>query len=161
MPTVKKSLSMRPILDDDQLRYFASGTDFTFFWHEPERGRDWRAIRGEVLRDWVTARPGTRPFYWWVADAPEPRLRVGGVGDLVPAYAHPMNQRFGIFRKGSFVDAELLTAVGKAGDHLVPLDVSDPPRFESQASYLRRLGLFLSGEEKRIPADAFDPEVVR
>jgi hypothetical protein len=32
----------------------------------------------------------------------------------------------------------------------VAIDVNDPPRFESQAAYLKRLGLFLAGEERRL-----------
>ncbi len=56
---------------------------------------------------------------------------MGGRGDLVPAYAHTDNLRFGIFRKSAFVDADLLHAVGKIGEGLVPYDADDPPAFES------------------------------
>ena len=161
MPTVKKSLAMRVVLDEDQINFFLTGIDFAYFWDEPERGRDWQSIRSDILTDWIKEHPGTRPFYWWVADAPEPRLRVGGVGDLVPAYASAKNLRFGIFRKSHFVDADFLRAVAPVGDHLVPLDPEDPPRYESQAAYLKRRKLFSPGEEKRLPADAFEPEVVR
>ena len=50
MPTVKKSLGMRPVLDDDQINYFLAGVDHAFLWDEWERVRDWRAIRDDLLR---------------------------------------------------------------------------------------------------------------
>jgi len=40
----------------------------------------------------------------------------------------------------------------------VPVDPNDPPTFESQAAYLKRLGLLLPGEEKRLAPKAFAPE---
>ncbi len=36
------------------------------------------------------------------------------------------------------------------------IDPADPPRFESQAAYLRRHKLLLPGEEKRLTAADFD-----
>ena len=65
MPTLKKSLSRRPMLDEDQAKWFIDGTDHCFFWEEAERKRDWRAMRDELLADWIKAHPGTRPFAWW------------------------------------------------------------------------------------------------
>ena len=40
----------------------------------------------------------------------------------------------------------------------VPVDPDDPPSFESQAAYLKRLGLLLPREEKRLTPDDFTPE---
>ena len=40
------------------------------------------------------------------------------------------------------------------------LDANDLPRFESQAAYLKRYGLFMPGEERRLPANAYDAEVL-
>src|SRR3972149_4365387 len=95
----RRTRAMRRELDEDQLRYFRDGVDYCYFWEPPDRERDWEAIREEILADWIQERPGTRPHMWWAVDAPAPRLRVGGVGDLVPAYNHPMNLKNGIFRK--------------------------------------------------------------
>jgi hypothetical protein len=39
-------------------------------------------------------------------------------------------------------------------------DPRDPPAFESQAAYLRRLGLLLPGEELRLKMDDFVDELV-
>ena len=52
-----------------------------------------------------------------------------------------------------------------AGDHMdacgVPLSADDPPIYESEASYLKRLGLFVSGERKRIRRVDFSPVAIR
>jgi hypothetical protein len=37
----------------------------------------------------------------------------------------------------------------------------DPPMFESEASYLQRLGLLLPGERKRLRRADFSPVVIR
>lgn len=95
-------------------------------------------------------------------DAPEPRRRrVGGRGDVTPAYDADMNLRLGIFRKSSFVDPGLLQAVAPLGADLVPFDPEDPPRYESEASYLDRHRLLSAAERKALPADAFELETVR
>ena len=36
-------------------------------------------------------------------------------------------------------------------------DAADPPSYESQAAYLKRLALFEPGEERRLKPDAFEP----
>jgi hypothetical protein len=43
----------------------------------------------------------------------------------------------------------------------VPLSADDPPIYESEASYLKRLGLFVSGERKRIRRVDFSPVAIR
>ena len=161
MPTVKKSLGMRPILDEDQINYFLTGIDFAFFWDEWERARDWQLIRDDLLRDWIREHAGTRPFAWWRYDSPGPRRRAGGTGDVIPAYDHPMSLKFGIFRKSAFVDARLLVAVAPVGAGLTPFDENDPPSFESEAAYLDRHGFLSATERKALPPDAMDPEVIR
>jgi hypothetical protein len=42
----------------------------------------------------------------------------------------------------------------------VAIDPEDPPRFESQASYLKRHGLLEPGEERRLKAKDFEPETI-
>jgi hypothetical protein len=152
----------RPELSPEQLDFFLTGIDFAFFWDEPERERDWRAAREDILADWIRDHAGTRPAAWWKYDAPElRRLRVGGRGDVIPAYDHDTNLRFGIFRKSAFVDERLLAAVAPVGDGLVPLDENDPPRYESQASYLDRHGFLSAAERKRLTDADFEPEAIR
>ena len=41
----------------------------------------WNRVRDQILAGWIGTRPGTRPRYWWgCGDAPELRLRLGGIG---------------------------------------------------------------------------------
>ena len=163
MPTnrTRRSRAMRPELSQEQIDYFLTGIDFAFFWDEPEREIDWQAAREEILADFIAEHPGRRPFFWWIADAPGPRLRVGGKGDLVPAYDHPDNWKFGIFRKGCFMDEELLRNIDTHGRVFQVYNPAAPPVFESEAAYLRRHKLFLPGEEKRLTDADFEAEEVR
>jgi hypothetical protein len=41
----------------------------------------------------------------------------------------------------------------------VPVGPDAPPTVESEAAYLKRLGLLLPGEEKRLATDDFAPEI--
>jgi hypothetical protein len=123
----------------------------------------WMAHRQAVLAEWVIIHPGTRPSFWWLYDAPrwrtpaerrewyyvkqkllpEPRRRLGGKGD--PSFevsATSPHWPLGIPTPWETIDAD------------------DRPRFESQAAYLKRYGLFLPGEEERLTAADFEPEVV-
>jgi len=119
--------------------------------------RMWKKYRDFILADCLQNRPGTRPFAWWIFDAPrwtrkfnawfdgtlpEPRERISGQGVIVwekfPSIVPRLN--FG-----------------------VPMDwyeinKDDPPMFESQASYLKRHGLFKKNEEKRLTDSDFEPE---
>jgi hypothetical protein len=42
----------------------------------------------------------------------------------------------------------------------VAIDSDDPPVYESEASYLDRLGLFLPGEKKRLKKADFEPDTL-
>ena len=33
-----------------------------------------------IVQEWIIDRPGTRPTCWWKFQAPEPRVRCGGIG---------------------------------------------------------------------------------
>jgi hypothetical protein len=104
----------------------------------------WARHREQLLRQWVADHPGTRPHAWWSLDAPEPRRALGGRGVLL----------CGEFIRNLRADLDRGLLV------FASIDVGDPPRFESEATYLARLGLFLDGERERIPAAAFQPEFV-
>lgn len=153
-------------------------------WRHAKNLELWNAIKDELLPEWIESKPGTRPSWWWAFDAPpmsvddverggwiscesaidlkEPRQRLGGTGNadfealnVVPFWHCGIPTRF--------LDAEEVR-VFRA--HInpkffgVPLDPNDPPRYEAQASYLKRHGLLLPGEERRLrPAD-FEAETV-
>lgn len=120
----------------------------------------WKDLREDLLPDWIRDHPGTRPWGWWKHDAPkakapgvpawhldemvEPRQQVGGKG------APTCKKYPAILQYYTFGIPDGWEGFNKA----------DPPIFESEASYLKRFGLFLPGEEKRISADAYEPEVL-
>ncbi len=107
-----------------------------------------------IMRDWNT--PGSRPFAWWLFDAPrlpegtfpgtfwdgklpEHRLHLGGSGcplhelfNVVPL------QHFGIWNWFG--------------------DPRDPPIFEPQFDYLVRLDLLLPDESEPVPETQTRPE---
>src|SRR5881397_1261067 len=122
----------------------------------------WLAVRADFLPEWVQEHAGERPSWWYEFDAPrmdeselethgwrgayfaprvyQPRRRVGGTGladferysRMVPVFIYGIPARW----------------------HSI--DPADPPRFESQASYLQRHGLFVPHEEERLSAEDFE-----
>ena len=134
----------------------------------------WAANSERVIAAHVADYPGTRPARWWQYDASEPRCRLGGIGTpasdvlaYVPAYTLGLptiwiNQRQVKYYSG--------IAVGIHGEPIgdlsptrfagIAIDPSDPPVFEAQAAYLKRLGLFLAGEERRLRKADFEAERV-
>jgi hypothetical protein len=127
------------------------------------------------VADHVNIYPGTRPARWWRYDAPEPRRRLGGIGtpasevlSYKPTYSFGLpwiwiEQWQVMYYSGLAVDIN-----GAQIGYLYPrefkgvaIDPNDPPRFESQASYLKRHGLFLAGEERRLRKADWDAEAVQ
>lgn len=143
---------------------------FSFFVSDAELREPWEFARDSILREWTRARPGTRPPGWWRFDAPEePRLRLGGTGT---AWEDSVRGRIPEqwvdkwevgYYTGRQVDVDgALIGVEYVGEDFdgVAIDPNDPPLFESEPAYLRRLGLLLPGEEGRIPAEDFEPILV-
>jgi hypothetical protein len=109
----------------------------------------WAARRDEVLTVWPEAHPGTRPSGWWRWDAPGLRQRIGGIGEpwqtRDTAYGLPL-----IWNVGHYLNLW--------ANPPPPLDLGNPPVFESQATYLERHGLLLPGERERLRDSDFRPE---
>jgi hypothetical protein len=97
--------------------------------------------------------PGRRPARWWEFSAPEPRRRLGGRGTpLHECTAYALSLHYGIPADWR-----------RVGDYFTsgtPIDPQVPPRFESEAKYLLRLGLLLPGERERLCPRDFWPERV-
>jgi hypothetical protein len=137
----------------------------------------WAQYRERVLTDWLEAKPGKRPHLWWEHDAPKqkavcqgkesgieipvPRKRLGGAG--TPAhevFAFWPSYRYGIpatWACQPMIDHGVKKYGGFWGDEI---DEDDPPRYESEADYLKFHGLFLEGEEQRLTEDQFVPEAL-
>jgi hypothetical protein len=137
---------------------------------------DWEAVKDAVLENWIAERPGSRPWGWWMYDAPSPqRRRLGGVGTpSCECLAYEPR-----FEAGLPVDwiapFDVLFYTGRAvdvdGDPIAPenlgndfrgraVDADDPPRFESEAAYLRRHGLLSASELRRLVATDFAPVAI-
>jgi len=139
----------------------------------------WSEHREAIMAEWIHEHPGTRPSLWWKYDAPrmtageveargwtgwyftptlcEPRLRLGGSG--IPR--HECLNYVPSFRCGV---PDLWISEADVDDHDdiqgVPPDPRDPPKFESQAQYLRRHNLLEPGEARRLKARDFEPETI-
>jgi hypothetical protein len=125
----------------------------------------WNFLRDEVVREHVAEWPGTRPIRWWQYDSSpdEPRLRLGGVGTTWHQY-HSRPEVLYRGRPTEWFTADTIAGYVRSGSPLRPaavaVDPDNPPLFESEASYLKRLGLFLKGEAKRLEPEDFEPEPV-
>lgn len=118
---------------------------------------------------------GTWPGCYYDGRLQLPRERLGGIGtpswavfNVVPSYwcglpAHwvtPSEVRLYSGRARDINGQVIMPEFANRPFAGRAIDPRDPPRFESQASYLKRLGLLLPGEERRLrPAD-FEPELV-
>jgi len=151
--------------------------DFSFQYPtvHPEASRHvWEIARDEVLAEWVREKPGTRPGYWWLFDAPrgsdecllsigidrtsheftaqprlvfEPRMRIGSDGQ---AY---LEAKRGDYEHHGLPDID-------RDKHGVAIIELGPWRYESEATYLQRHSLFLPGERRRLFNEDFEPEVI-
>jgi hypothetical protein len=105
----------------------------------------WRDVREEILEWWRQEKPGRRPPIWWQFESPEPRERVGGRSDVFVAgklicgmetdwttveHIEMYNGRL------RHVDGHYVTELAVPGGfHKVAVDPTDPPRYESEASF--------------------------
>ena len=136
----------------------------------------WAEHKAVLVAHFVKRNPGRRPARWWTYDAPrqpmgtfpgwwcdgkvaQPRLRLGGTGtaaldvfDAVPDF------HLGI--PVQWCTTEDVAWCAEEGIHAVLIEPTDPPIYEAQATYLGRHGLLAAHERRRLPADAFEPEVV-
>lgn len=106
--------------------------------------RVWDAVKKSLLAHWIRHSPGTRPWAWYMFDAPEIHRRVlkGPGYSLLTA-----NDEFAEARR------RVCIRFGVSGSLSVQ-DMQNPSVCESEWAYLQRLDL-LTKEEKRIPASEF------
>ena len=144
-----------------------------FFFPERQVHEAWELAGESLLAEWIETRPGTRPPGWWRLEAPsEVRNRVGGTGTPaheVLAYAAHFDRGVPVYwvtaddvewynGRARDVEGELIELGYSEGDFPhEAYDPDDPPRFESEPAFLKRLELLRRGELERIPAEAFEP----
>ena len=161
----KRSRAIRETVGEGVIAFLRTGIAppgdaETYLWKiEDEKVKAaWKTVGADLLAEHVKKFPGSRPWAWWEFDAPERRLRVGGTGTprheafptKNPRYRFGVPQDWIVEREVNFY-LRRGRIIGKA------FDENDPPTFESEPAYLRRLGLLLPGEEKRLKDSDFAP----
>jgi hypothetical protein len=177
-------------LHEEWLQGNDKASGFIQYAHDDELGALWNAHSDRIVAKHVTIYPGTRPARWWQHDAPrqplgmypgcyydgklpEPRQRLGGIGTpasevlaYVPMYSYGLpavwvDQWQVRYYSGTAVDIHGTPIGGLPRDFKgVAIDPEYPPTFESQATYLKRHGLFLAGEERRLKKADWAAEAV-
>lgn len=117
----------------------------------------WREHGEAIVTAWAEKHPGTRPSWFWLFPEPRCRQRIGGHGfpksdflAYVPSFFCGLPD--------NWLCAEDVETWADLADKEV--DPADPPTFESQATYLKRMNLLLPSEESRIPRKAWLPEKI-
>ena len=111
----------------------------------------WAELRAEVLADWIATTPGTRPWAFWKYDAPAPES-IETDPELEPELV--MRRRSG----AGFPYSDPRENFGMS--LLIDEDPTDPPVFESEASYLLRNEFLSAAEKKRLGKKDFEPETL-
>ena len=121
-----------------------------YFSHSSDRAAVWQEYGQEITAVWAAEHAGTRPWGWWQFVATAPRACLEGAEYV---YRGPKPGDGAWIWKQEF---------GLPGRPQLRRPGAPPARmvFESQASYLQRLGLLLPGEAERLTPEDFEPEVV-
>ena len=133
--------------EDDRLQYLT-------IYPEPCAAL-WKEYGQAVVQAWAERRPGSRPRWFWLFPEPRYRERLGGTGFPKSDFlAHLPTFSYGI-------PADWITSEDvETWPHLAgrQIGATDPPIFESQAAFLKRLNLLLPGEEEKIKRRHWQPE---
>lgn len=175
-------------------RYFFTGQEGFEVWGASKKRfqESLKYFEKVLLPAWIKKNPCSRPWAWWTYFAPrwqrkfdayfdgklpEPRQRLGGVGDpdfeflgYVPhfEYGLPVGwitnfdvEYYNGVRKN--IHGTIIPAKYKPGDFKgQAIDPENPPTYESEAAYLGRLGLLSKAEEKYLKQhpELLEPETV-
>jgi hypothetical protein len=110
-----------------------------YFKSDDEKNQIIASCRDVILAEWIRQRPGTRPDFWWRKEAPEKtRRRIGGV--VGSAYVAEEDFHHGI--------------------PSICVDPKNPPKYESEAAFLKRHSLLTPAEKQSLKLKDFAPESV-
>ena len=117
----------------------------------------WKEHGQAVTEAWAAKHPGSRPSWWWLFPSPRYRERIGGSGFPKSDFlADVATFLYGIPECWITIrDVRIWPDL--AGKEINP---ADPPAFESEATFLKRNGLLLPGEDDRIKHRAWQPEKI-
>ncbi len=133
------------------------------YWNDALIRETWKQCRDALLDAWIIKHPGTRPYAWWLYDAPGTRLRVGGKGTASGhALAADDTHCRGIPRYWlTQEDIDFYQNFDDTPFNYVAYDEGDPPTYESEPAYLDRLGLLADGERKQLKPENFKQEIAK
>jgi len=80
MPVKPRRSKVRQTFSDDVVRHLLTGETghlkggrdkwfHLLFDHRERRAAAWAALKDQLLPGWIKARPGTRPWAWWMCEA--------------------------------------------------------------------------------------------
>lgn len=148
----KKDISLISKLEDWKKNYFLTGEvpEKVLQFHRWNPEPLWKIFGEKLTASWIEDHPGTRPFCWWEYDAPANRMRTGGQGS--PEFEVLSAEEEFIYGVPSRWVSDLsIYCWPDLAKHKV--DPSDPPQFESQASYLKRHNLLTEIERLAATTD--------
>lgn len=111
----------------------------------------WEDHRAGILADWIKTKPGTRPVMWWRYDAP--RLDPEKLGRWSRTVVAPRLIETRRKLRGEGKPLHEALAYAPAHHYGIPDwfgDPDNPPEFETQRAYLKRHGLLLPAERRKI-----------
>ena len=126
---------------------------FVFRVGRPSAQDLWAMLGADVLDIWAVAHPGRRPPLFWSQTSPRPfRERLGGTGTPAAAWtAYVPRWHLGVPCDWLWAGRDLPP---DTANHARP---DDPPVYESQAAALKRMGMLLPGECRRLTKAAYAP----
>jgi hypothetical protein len=165
----KKKLKKTPEIKDWQLQILKDGLypegdndGFGWFFFYEEVIEDhklslYNAIKKDFLADWISSNPCTRPWAWYEYDAPrwsDPWVDCFYHG----TFAEPREHISG----GKRCEYNYVPSFYKATFRYWHFAENDPPLFESEAAYLKRLNLLTDAEEKHLAKhpELLEPESI-
>ncbi|NQU23106.1 MAG: hypothetical protein HQ567_17650 [Candidatus Nealsonbacteria bacterium] len=152
MPRVKRKSKRRRLTGytEAHVKHLLTGHDFFGEGFRGDRAamrQAWEALGSDLLGDWINEHPGTRPYAFWVFDAPERRRRIDGK-------AHPFDNP----ERQAHVEriAETPEARPDYRETMYQLSYGTPnslcmrddfeAEYETELDYLDRLGLLTENE---------------
>jgi len=169
----RKKRDRRPEIDETTLKFMQTGQkpekdtpawDFYISRHfEPDlHEKTWERLSAEILEICLKESPCQRPWAWWQFGDPEPRHRLGGVGDPAHEFlSYKANFHYGLpvtwitdfdveyyNGKRRDINGKRIGTTYKEGNFKgKAIDPNDPPTFESEATYLKRLNFLTQAEQ--------------
>jgi len=186
MPRKRKTAKKSKTVISDNLRAFlltgerpaGDAETFRLAGNWDRLKRVWEAVSKEIVKEFVKLHLCRRPWCWWAFEIKELRKRIGGIGDLMHeiGFYEPTDCPHGIpmdwvakwqveYYNGRFKDihGNVVDSGFKEGDFKeVAIDPNNPPIYESESVYLRRLDLLSDTEKRHLEkhAELLEPEMV-